>query len=159
MDTQLFLPFAESIQSVFSTMLALDVTVGDVEPVGESEDHDVSGIIGLSGDVTGNAALCFKSETASKIVESFVGMAMDPGSEDFSDAIGELANMVAGSAKAMYDGLHVSLTCPSVVVGLNHKVRSQREIPAVKVPCQCAHGSFFIEVSLKRTTGEAQVAA
>jgi chemotaxis protein CheX len=158
MDTQLFLPFAESIQSVFSTMLGLDVSVGEIEPVGISEDHDVSGIIGLSGDVTGNAALCFSAETAGKIIESFVGMEMDPGSEDFADAIGELANMVAGSAKAMYDGLHVSLSCPSVVVGLNHKIRSQKELPAVKVPCDCAHGSFFIEVTLKRTS-DAQTAA
>lgn len=159
MDTQLFLPFAESIQSVFSTMLGLDVSVGEIEPIGDSEDHDVSGIIGLSGDVTGNAALCFSAEVAGKIIESFVGMPMDPASEDFADAIGELANMVAGSAKAMYDGLHVSLTCPSVVVGANHKIRSQREIPAVKVPCECAHGSFFIEITLKRTSDAQKAAA
>ena len=159
MDTQLFLPFADAIQSVFSTMLALDVSVGDMEPVGVSEDHDVSSIVGLSGDVTGNAALCFSSEVAGKIVESFGGMPMDPAGEDFSDAVGELANMVAGSAKAMYDGMRVSLTCPSVVLGANHKIRSQREVPAVKIPCTCTHGSFFIEVTLKRTQDAEQVAA
>lgn len=158
MDTQLYLPFAESIQSVFSTMLGLDVSVGEIEATGDSQDHDVSGIIGLSGDVTGNAALCFNRETAKKIVSSFVGMEIDPSTEDFADAIGELANMVAGSAKAMYDGMHVTLTCPSVVVGDNHRIRSQREVPAVKVPCNCVHGDFFIEVAVKRST-EAQKSA
>ena len=35
--------------------------------------------------------------------------------EDFTDAVGELVNMISGGAKALLEGKEVSMGCPSVV--------------------------------------------
>ncbi len=55
MDPTYIKPFISSIQNVFSTMLQLPVTVK--EPVHQGREHhayDVSGIIGMTGDVIGS---------------------------------------------------------------------------------------------------------
>ena len=60
MDPQFITPFIKSIQNVFSTMMQLQVNVGDprlkTEPL---PAYDVSGIIGMSGDVVGSIVLSF----------------------------------------------------------------------------------------------------
>ncbi len=65
MDPQFITPFIKSIQNVFSTMMQLQVNVGDprlkTEPL---PAYDVSGIIGMSGDVVGSIVLSFTTDTA-----------------------------------------------------------------------------------------------
>lgn len=147
----------ESITTVFSTMLALDVFVGEPQHMKEQKaaTHDVSGIISFSGDLVGTMALCFSSEMAIKIVKSFTGMDVKPGDDDFADAIGELANMAAGSAKSRFER-NISLSCPSVVIGSGHQIHPRRDFTEFTVPCECAGGSFDIEVSIKDNAAQGQ---
>ena len=119
MDADYITPFVTSIQNVFSTMLQLPVTAH--EPVvksGVSPTHDVSGIIGMSGDVVGTVILSFRLEAAQSVVALFCGERLPADSADFADAVGELVNMVSGGAKALFaDSREVSISCPSVIVG------------------------------------------
>jgi chemotaxis protein CheX len=132
MDAAYIVPFITSIQNVFSTMLQLPVEIGEptVKPDGQPT-FDVSGIIGMSGDVTGTIILSFPRETAERVVQLFAGMSMSADSADFADAIGELVNMVSGNAKALFPTKSVSISCPSVVVGTGHKVAIPSDTPVV----------------------------
>ena len=151
MDPSLITPFVKSIQNVFSTMLQLEVQVCD--PCIRNSDkptHDVSGIIGMSGDVTGSIVLSFEMETAESVVSLFCGERIDPTSPDFADAVGELVNMVSGGAKASFpDNKNVSISVPSVIVGKDHTVARQSDIPCVAIPCSCDCGEFVIEVTIR----------
>ena len=52
MDPTHITPFVASVQNVFSTMLQLPVTVGDPAIKADpNQSHDVTAIIGMSGDV------------------------------------------------------------------------------------------------------------
>ncbi len=155
MDASLITPFVTSIQNVFSTMLQLPVTVNTPKVKSNPEpSHDVSGIIGMSGDVTGSVVLSFPLETAKRVVALFCGEQMDPRSADFSDAIGELVNMVSGGAKAQFpDNKKVSISCPSVVLGENHVVATQTDTPCVLIPCSTDCGELTIEIAIREREG------
>ena len=123
MDSSYILPFVNSIQNVFETMIQLPVTVE--KPVlkeAGAPNYDISGIIGMSGDVEGSVVLSFPTTTAERVISLFTGMELVYTHEDFPDAIGELVNMISGGAKAKFAGKQVSITCPSVVIGSDHIV-------------------------------------
>jgi chemotaxis protein CheX len=150
MDPNFIKPFVASVQNVFTTMMQLPVTIG--EPRIKSStcvEYDVSGIIGLSGGVTGSVVLSFPSTTAERIVALLSGQKVDSSSRDFADAIGELVNMVTGGAKALFPTKRASISCPTVVVGKGHTVAGQSEIPCVVIPCTTDCGEFAIEVAVK----------
>ncbi len=152
MDVRYINPFIVSIRQVFSTMA--DVDVQPLKPKMKDDSHEkvgVSGVIGFSGDATGACVLCFPTEVACKLASAFAGEDMDADHSDFADAIGELANMVAGNAKAQFDGLEVSISLPSVVIGDPHEVivtGVPAQTPRLIIPCQCEEGQFHIEVAM-----------
>ncbi len=146
-------PFIDSTRSVLDTMLQMKTEFGKPEMRASipSANHDVSGIISMSGDVIGSVVLGFPMDSAVKMVAKFVGMEMAPDSEDFSDAIGELVNMISGGAKAKFEGKSVSIGCPSIVIGSGHIVQSPKDSMCIAIPFSCESGRFEVEVSIKRS--------
>ena len=151
MDASQITSFVASTHQVFSTMLSLTVTAGRpytccTVPKFENE---VSGIIGMSGDMQGMVVLSFPTATARNVIRAFTGMDMDPNSPDFADAVGELVNMISGAAKAKFEGKNVSISCPSVVIGRGHKVQQPSDALCITIPFECAAGAFSVEVAIK----------
>jgi len=99
--------------------------------------------------------LAFPMATAEKVVEQFMNITMPSDSEDFADAVGELVNMVSGSAKAQFEGHDVRISVPSVVVGSNHTVQSMSDAFCVRIPCDSEFGGFSVEVAMKVADGGA----
>lgn len=150
MDPNYIKPFIASIQNVFSTMMQLPVNVQTPTlKSGSGTSYDVTGIIGLSGDVVGSVVLSFPSDAAERIVALFCGQKLASNTPDFADAVGELVNMVSGGAKAQFKGKKVSISCPSVVVGPAHVVARQSETPTIVIPCSTDCGTFAIEVTIQ----------
>ncbi len=129
--------------------LPVDVKAPKLKEAG-APCHDVSGIIGMSGDVEGTVVLSFPTSVAERAVGVFTGMDVSCGDEDFADAIGELVNMVSGGAKAQFQGKRVSITTPSVVIGQEHIVFGRKDQVCVIIPCECDLGCFDVEVSMKQ---------
>ena len=154
MDQSYIIPFVKSVQNVFETMLQLPVQIGqpEIKHPGDS-GHDVSAIIGMSGDVEGSVVLSFPTATALRVVSIFTGEELDAGHEDFADAVGELVNMVSGGAKAQFAGKSVSISCPSVVVGQSHQVYGRKDVVAICIPCDSDCGDFNVEVSIRQGAG------
>lgn len=151
MDPAFITPFISSIQNVFSTMMQLPVTIGDPGIKGDpSTTYDVSGIIGMSGDVTGSVVLSFPRQTAVRLVALLAGAEMAPDHPDFPDAVGELTNMVSGNAKGMFTGRKkVTISCPSVVIGPGHIVARPKDVPCIVIPCSTDCGEFVVEICIQ----------
>ena len=140
-------PFVTSIQLVFDTMLDSSVNVARSRFKDSSHPtHDVTGIITLTGDVVGSAALSFPMHTAMKAVEVFTGMAVESTDDMFADAVGELATMVAGNAKKDLKKVSVSISVPTVVIGKNHHLASHQLGQWVVLECTSDIGPFNIEI-------------
>lgn len=150
MDVRLINPFVLAVKRVFETMVHVKVTVG--KPYLKS-DHspaaDVSGIIGFSGDAAGCVVISFSQSVACKAASNFAGIEIDQDHPDFADAIGELANMVAGNAKKEFTDLNIKISLPSVVIGEKFVVSNSRTAPRIVIPCQCELGDINVEVAME----------
>lgn len=149
MDVRYINPFVKSICNVFETMCSLKVTVG--KP-GLKTNHlpltDVSSVIGFSGDAAGSVVIDFSFDIASKVASAFAGTEITPQHPDFADALGELANMIAGGAKCQFEGLNISISLPNVIVGHNHNVSASKVTPRIVIPCTTDVGTFHVEVGM-----------
>jgi chemotaxis protein CheX len=150
MEASFFKPFIASIQNVFATMLQLPVTIQapTLKGSGARPTYDVSGVIGLSGEVTGSVVLSFPKDTAERVVSLFCGQHCEAGSPDFADAVGELVNMISGGAKAGFNR-KVSISCPTVVVGEGHTVARPSDVPCVCIPCSTDCGELVLEIAIQ----------
>ncbi len=149
MDVQYINPFVLAIKRVFETMVQTKVQVGKPfvkhDP---SASADVSGVIGFSGDAAGSVVLSFPERVAIEAASKFAGVPIDQHHPDFADAIGELANMVAGNAKKEFRGMSVSISLPNVIIGKEHVVSTSRSVPRVVIPCETEFGSVYVEIGM-----------
>jgi chemotaxis protein CheX len=141
--------FLEATQAVFDTMLKLPVTFESPTLGSGGQAYDVSGVIGLSGDVVGSVTVGFGRLSAVQIASAFAGSRLEIGTPDFADAIGELANMIAGGAKAKFEGMKVSIGCPSVIVAPRHQITPPSNTAIICIPCNTAAGRFVIDVTFQ----------
>ena len=139
--------FLKATTAVFDTMLRMPVSFDKPVAIREQTRHDVSGVIGLSGSITGSVVLAFDRTTATGLVEAFAGPGLDYGSPDFADAVGELTNMVVGGAKSKFEGMSVSIGCPTVVTAPDHSIISPSQAARISIPCNTPVGQFVIEVA------------
>src|SRR4051812_30178471 len=139
-NPKLIVPFVNSVRNVFNTMVGVQTTVErPTLKSGPVVSYDVSAIIGFSGQVIGSVVVSFQMAAALSLVKAFAGADIAADSPDFPDAIGELANMIAGSAKKDL-GATASITCPSVVLGPNHVIARLRGVPCLVIPCKTPVG-------------------
>ncbi|MBI5017353.1 MAG: chemotaxis protein CheX [Deltaproteobacteria bacterium] len=110
---------------------------------------DISGVIGLAGDATGSVAVTFPESLAIEIYSNMVGEAASSLDEGVKDAIGEVANMIAGGAKAglSQNGFSFRIAIPTVVVGKNHSIEHKGGFPCLCVPFHMREETFWLEVS------------
>jgi chemotaxis protein CheX len=149
LDSSLIMPFVNSTSNVCSTMLKLQPKIGKPHLKDDAKtSYDVSGIIGFSGEIVGSVVISFQLETARQLVNAMAGMEVEPKSADFVDAIGELANMIIGSAKKDL-GLLANISVPTVIIGHDHIVGRLSGVPCVVIPCESSAGAFAVEVNIK----------
>src|SRR4051812_36059880 len=73
-------------------------------------DQDISGIIGLSGGIKGMMALGFPAATAVSLANRMTGASHAGLNGEVADAVGELANIIAGYAKQGVSDLRVAIS-------------------------------------------------
>ena len=141
--------FVFSTKNVLATMVNTECTIGKPYLKDKnSSNYDVSGIVGFTGDIVGSVVIRFTTDTALNLIESFTGERFTSDSDDFTDAIGELSNMIAGNAKSEF-GLSAGISIPSVIVGANHNVARMSDVPCVVIPCETPAGKLAVEVNIK----------
>ncbi|MBX3373724.1 MAG: chemotaxis protein CheX [Phycisphaeraceae bacterium] len=156
MDAAYINPFIDATQRVFRSMLDLDVATGTPAMCRSLPQFDVSGIIGMSGDVIGCVVLSLPLTVARPVVGRLLGTEVSHTCEDFADAVGELVNMISGAAKAQFDGKEVSISCPSIIIGRGHHVARPSNTVCVSIPCEVYCGSFSVDLAIRPIAGPAE---
>lgn len=150
MDVSYINPFIISTIETFQKMLKSEAKPGQVQLKNDTTyTYDVSGVIGLSGEAQGSICLSFPKLIALKVVSTLVGSEIKIVGPEVADAIGEIANIIAGNAKQHLTQFNLSISLPKVIMGKDHKIASQRGVPTIVVPFDCSLGNFAMEVSLK----------
>jgi chemotaxis protein CheX len=112
----------------------------------------VSGTMGLSGPAEGFVSLTFDDQLARTIVCRM--LQIQPGEEkdeDVRDGVGELMNMIAGSAKADLANTDHSfmLSIPAVIMGGPHTVGQLRGVPVIIIEFHAEGQKFEVMVCLR----------
>jgi len=148
-------PFITSIISLFDTMLDIKITRGTpfISP-NPLPEHYVSGVIGLTGRAKGAAVVSLGKETALRCTERLMGERPATINSDVVDAVGEMANIVAGGAKAQLQQLEMNLGLPSVFTGNDHTVGFPSDLTPVCIPFDCPWGPVSLLIGLKDQADE-----
>ncbi|MBX3433610.1 MAG: chemotaxis protein CheX [Pirellulales bacterium] len=143
-------PFLRSLSSAFSTMCGCDVRRG---PLARSSSgmrkFPISGVIGLSGRAVGTVVINLSEEVALKAASALLMIECTEINDDVIDAVGELANIVAGAAKAELEEFDLSVSLPNVVTGVDHMIRFPTNAQPIVVPFESDFGPLQLEVGLE----------
>lgn len=153
MKAEFINPFIESTLVVFKTMLRLDPEKeGIYLKEGDKPTYDVSGVIGLAGDIVGSVVISFPEELVLLMVENFIGEAKETVDDEVIDAVGEFVNIIAGNTKKHFvekENLRFKISIPSVIVGKNHKINMPSNIKFFGVKFKLGAHRFVLEVAMQ----------
>ena len=148
MNVKFMNPILESTINVLSTMAMVEVTPGR-PGLKENNDAlgDITGVIDFRGDdLAGSLAISFSDKAIFDIGEKMLGESMDKIDDAVVDLVGEITNMITGSAKRIYSeqGIEFDLTIPKTLLGgepIEHTVEGR----AIYLPFSTDAGEFFVE--------------
>ncbi len=154
MNANFINPFLSSITNVLKTM----AMVGDIETgkaslkTTETASGAVSGVINMDGQpVSGSLAISFSKEFICEVYQRMLGEEVDEINETVQDLVGELTNMVSGSAKTILSelGYDFGLATPHILHGANHAIKHSIKGPKIIIPFKTVFGEFFVETSFQ----------
>lgn len=143
-------PFLKAVTNTFNTMLAADATRGELQ-LGDpkARHYPISGLIGLSGRAQGMVVINLSTEVALKAASTMLMEEINEINDDVIDAVGELANVVAGQAKTDLEEYELSVGLPNVIMGDGHEIRFPSSTPPLVVPFKTDFGPLRLEVGFE----------
>jgi chemotaxis protein CheX len=150
--TEVMDQFSSCLSETLSMMTGLEIEPG--RPFEKPEDldgGDISSVIGFGGDqVTGCLVFHFPLQAALALYEAMMGENPGELNAEVRDGIGELANIVLGSAKTAFSHreLDFQISIPTVVIGQGHRVRLQSNLPVMVIPFAVEDRPCTLEVAV-----------
>ncbi|MEI6897753.1 MAG: chemotaxis protein CheX [Psychromonas sp.] len=150
MNAEFVNPFLSSFINVLQTMAQVEIKPGRPSIKKDAiACGDISGLIGMVGPTAkGSFSITFDKELALNVFRLMVGEEVDEISDDITDMLGEITNMVAGGAKRQLSekGFEFNMATPVVVSGPSHTIRHQVDGSKILMPFTSEHGHAFIEI-------------
>lgn len=139
----------ESTEEVFNTMIFLEVsTEGSMTEGKESIFSHFSAMIGLSGDLMAMISIHCDAYIAMDIAGAMLDTEFEDVDADVKDAMGEVANMLAGGLKSRFldEGIDVTLAIPTTVMGKGYSISSPKRSNRIVIPFDLVQGHFFVDM-------------
>jgi len=145
-------PFLQAALNVISMMAMLNPEPGkpflkkDRKAIG-----DISGVIGLTGEMKGVVVVSFSTGAACKIVGAMLGEEFTELNADISDAVGELTNMISGDARRQLAqmGHNFEAGLPTIISGSGHEIEAITQGPVIAIPYKVEGHDFVVEASFE----------
>lgn len=153
MNNQLNEAVVKGTAEIFDGMLGLQTVAGEIEkmPI-ESNGAGTSTIISFMGEISGAFVLRCAKPVAAAIAGEMLGMEVDEDSEDMKDSIGELLNMIVGSAKSHYSSNNAfSMSVPTTVTGADYTfyIKADPSDTMSRIPFTVGPHQLTVDVYLK----------
>jgi len=140
-------PVVTATRTVFETMLDCTPSRTGLTLKGPaSPRHELSAVIGVSGKVAGTIVLSLSRGAALEVLNRLVGIRVEEVTTEVCDAVGELTNMIAGSAKSKLEDLKLSISIPNIVSGKDHVIHFPSNVQPICIAFDSEIGPFAIEV-------------
>ncbi|MBS1822745.1 MAG: chemotaxis protein CheX [Acidobacteria bacterium] len=114
----------QSVDEVFATMLGSAVTVSESAVAPTNIPITLTAVVGLAGALSGGYSIVVNEATAKQIAAAMLGIEIAELNGDVYDALGEIANILAGAWKSKIPALHAAclLSVPTVVTGTHYDI-------------------------------------
>jgi chemotaxis protein CheX len=146
-------PLIAATCTAVSEMASTEVVVGAVyQKTIRHTLGDVSAVLGLMSAAGGSLVLSFPERTAAALAGRILtGVTEEVDENLIQDCVGEIANVVAGQAKALLAGTpyRFAFSLPKVVVGAGHEVGPKQGLDCLIVAFNSDPGQFFLQLFLK----------
>jgi chemotaxis protein CheX len=146
-------PFIAATRTALGEMAGTEVAV---QAVFQTSRHralgDLAVVVGLRAATEGSLVLSFPQRTAAALAGRILaGVTQEVDENLIRDCVGEIANVVAGQAKAMLAGgpYRVASSMPQVVVDAN-ECPPQQGLDCLVVVFSSDEGEFALQLFLKR---------
>ncbi|MDR3089185.1 MAG: chemotaxis protein CheX [Desulfobulbaceae bacterium] len=146
---ELAVALAAGLQEIFVGMVMLDISA--LPPLAEPPrllPAQLTSSIGLGGAIRGALALHCPRAVALSIAGAMLGIEVEELDADTQDAIGEIANMLAGHLKIALAaaGIAVHLAVPTTVTGAGYRIGGVGGAARLVAPFHIAAGEFWVEL-------------
>ncbi len=136
-------------EEIFSSMIFMELFAND--PFEHSErvlGCHISAMIGLTGDFSAMLTIHYPETVGLAITGAMLDMEIEEIDADVKDALGEIANMIAGGLKEKFaaEGINLELSIPTAISGKSYTIASPKRSKRVIIPFNIEIGQFFIEM-------------
>lgn len=109
----------------------------------------IIGCISLVGDIEWALVISLPEDTAVPLAAGFAGFDVPFDSPDMGDAIGEVANLIAGEVKVHLDGIGLAadISLPQVFRGTSIEVLQLPHVPSKLLSFNSACGPFWVAIA------------
>ena len=140
-------------KEIFETMIMVDLEVGDPCPVPHGPFAcSLSAVVSLTGGRQGQVSIHLPNAVAIGLTRDFLGLEVNSIDADVFDAMGELANMIAGGIKPHIASPDrpIELSIPAITHGIEYAQGPIRDAEGSGVPFRVSHGEFLVDLELKK---------
>jgi chemotaxis protein CheX len=141
-------PVVQALEEVFHTMLNSNLERTGIGLMENSHAlYRVSGIVGVSGKGVGTVVLSMQPSVAIKAAETMLMMeGLTEVNNDVLDTVGELTNMVCGSAKAKLAQFQLSISLPNILTGDDCWIHFPQKAFPISIPFKCHWGLLALQI-------------
>jgi chemotaxis protein CheX len=154
MDKFILDTFQEATINVLKTMASIEAIAGVAkEKSGCGTWGSVSGIIGIGGEkYSGNMILSFEESAILGVVSGMFCEEFTEMKPEVIDAVGELTNIILGSAKPILSekGINFGMAQPMVVVGEDSQICQVQGHKLTSIPFETPRGKFVLEINVEQ---------
>jgi chemotaxis protein CheX len=113
-----------SAREVFDIMLGTNLRI--LGSPADAKDGEFTALVGLAGSLCGVLSIRCTNQAARIMAGKMLDMPPEEVDSDSWDALGEIANMIAGNFKGKLSGVgnHCMLSVPTIIVGTDYESRS-----------------------------------
>lgn len=149
MDERVIPDLVTTTQEVFETMVFKTLRPGTpVSGLGPTTSANVVATVAFTGAHSGLVAFHSTLESARTIAGAMLGIPPHEIDGELVDAMGEVANMIAGGfrMKLKAQGTDVAISIPTVVTGSDFHTRYVTPVNRVLCPFQMDDATVFVEL-------------
>jgi chemotaxis protein CheX len=152
-DKRLINAFVDGVIKTMKTMAQTEVTPGKpfIEPHFVLKG-EIAGMVGMvAPPLKGTLLISYGKDTIFQILENMLSEKYTELNKEVSDAVGEITNMIYGSAKTSLNqlGYNFEMAIPSVISGEFNIVQADKAATLI-IPFNIVNGStFYVEITVQ----------
>jgi chemotaxis protein CheX len=137
-----------AVESLATTCGITPEPKADEQPPTGTGSNALVAVISLVGDVEWTLTIDLPQPVASALAAKFAGFDIPFDSSDMGDAVGEIANIVAGTTKAKLDqvGVKANISLPTVLRGDRMEILKSTTQPSKRFTFGSPAGTFWVGV-------------